>query len=357
MINVTSPPYSIDQAIPLGMAPFTSGGRLAVLSNGSLEVIPKSIGEIVGERIVRPLIDFSYPFVQYAFSAVHQLGSAFHRTITGINIFSVAEAQVVYPKISNYSIVSDSWPSPRLFSLQPLLESKECQECFRRIIGAKHIEKFQSVGQEDIKELLEVFDYIGANAQVLSTAISEGSIPDLPNQFTSNIQKFAFEQLMKSLYAIQGFRRWTNTPSLVWNLYKFVYLDHKSQSDYEKGIQMFKTILSNRVRAKEMLEDKDVRHLALFFVMPELKSCIIPMELNRTHGNELREAAEKFLDITVPTAIHYHLFDFLEEVNGYVTSDKDMEQLVQATYRLFYFISRYLVNGSDLAFGHLRINY
>jgi hypothetical protein len=74
----------------------SSANRLRVNSNGSFEVIPKSPAYVIGERVLRPLIDKVYDFSMYVFQWVKTGCSTFDAQLTRIvNFLPMANAAAI----------------------------------------------------------------------------------------------------------------------------------------------------------------------------------------------------------------------------------------------------------------------
>ncbi len=368
------------------------GNRLVVCLDGSIQVLPKSIGEIIGERIVRPLIDTSYPFLKWSFHLLKEGVGSLHSVVSKINILSVANAQSIPRDCNNILLQMETQDNQDLLKFSPtekfsdilelfsyflkpltdisLFRDKDFQLTVKNIIESKipqenlhgnldgflrvlnnHLEqskgitlsdRFQNAGLRVELDTIEVIKYLKQNIEVILIEIKAGKESALPNELTNNNQKYVFRKLMTFLNLIELYRKSRGHPSTFEKVISHLHLTglfkSKSLQDEPAEFKFFDEILKNVKNIHILHEFEFARGIASRKVVSALKDFIQPATFNDKQEADLNKNIKQALDIIIEERIAKELIELIHSFERYVKDEQDLTTFVNEASNIFLYL-------------------
>lgn len=371
------------------------GNRLVVCPDGSIQILPKGIGEIIGERILRPLFDTSYPFLKRSFQLIQRGVGSLHSVVSKINILAIANAQP-FPAdfqrdCNGVLITSDEVNQDLLkfsatervsdvlelisYLLKPLTDislfrEKDFQHIVKNFLETKipheklyaHLdeflkmlnnyleqskgvtlsEKFQNAGLRVEQDIIKVVNYLKQNMEVISIEIKAGKESALPNELTNNNQKYVFSKLMTFLNLVELYKMSRGHPNTFEKVISHLHLTglfkSKSLQVEPAEFKVFDDILKNVKNLHILNEFEFTRGMASRKIVSALKAFIQPATLNDKQEEALNKNIKQALDTIVEERIAKELIEFIHSFERYVKNEHDLTTFVNDASHIFLYL-------------------
>lgn len=329
------------------------GNRLVEYPDGSIQIIPKTIGEIIGERILRPLIDTSYPLLKRTFCLIHQGFGSLHNIVSKINFLTVASAQT-FP---NHEASLDSEKVPVVLELlsdllRPLIdislfrdikfqqtikntfESKIPNEKLDGLLkmihnhleqleGATFAEKFQKASLQVIQDSIEVIKYLRENIQ-----------GENESTLSNNNQKYIYSKLRRFLNLVELYKKTKAPQSSFEKLLSIFHFSNPVQVEPEE-FKIFDHILKNVRNIKMVNEFEFARRIATGKIVSALNDFIEPATLDDDQKAALRKNIMQAMDTIIEGRIAEKIIELVDCLESYVEGDQDLTMFVNNAGPIF----------------------
>ncbi|MBS0634304.1 MAG: hypothetical protein JSR37_02440 [Verrucomicrobia bacterium] len=289
------------------------------------EPVPKSIGYVVGERVIRPLFEYTASLLAQGFHAVQESALAIHRSVVAFSLFPVASAQLLEPAaLSELACLPLREKSLELLEIvYGGLERKDpnnvAATALKTVISAKKSPALDC--KKVLDDCSQAVAYVREHLEELVHDIEAGSFQQ---------QNGLVDALLRLLHEATLYKK---NKSQSESIFTFLWGSSLwgSSSDepklHQKSLYKALDSLISHKRYGRLLQSNDwIRSAAVSLAVGELKRFLEPATMDEGQSRLVKEELQRLIDEATQNLAWNPAIDFLGYLDSYVNEKISLQE-------------------------------